>query len=259
MPAIKPIDSSVEWAKESIALKLNPPTKVLQFGWTTSNDLISGIPQKPILQYENGWKYGVYQWVDYLEDKTDEHLAIPTSGQVNGYLLQTNGSSVFSWNNSRQVPADSATENVLKMTTPSTYGWQAFAPSASVTSTATVVFSQTGTATLGTGADRIVNVKKINDLVTFNANILVASLSASFTGEMRITGLIHFAKYHSAVNITVNGIPGLEFSVQAKIQAGTNYVCLYRYLYGDTENLSTGIPSGTTNIRINVSGSFIST
>jgi hypothetical protein len=86
---------SVKWADGASALKINTSIKQQDWGWTTSNNTISGTPEKPILQYENGWRYAVWQWVKYLDEKTTE-IAPPATGK-DGQFLSLNGST-YEWN-----------------------------------------------------------------------------------------------------------------------------------------------------------------
>lgn len=282
MPAIKPT-VSYEWAKSFGALKLNPPAKQLDFGWTTSNDLITGVLPKPILQYYNGWNFGVYEWLSYLEQKTDETISLPSAGQVSDYLLKTDGSSNFSWSyvNSlpfsgqvadyflaatsptamtwqaaRFVPSDSTAGYVLKMTSASTYGWTSL--QTSDVRTVALIFADYGTATLSTaGNDDKIFSTQTGKVVTFTADLLVLSTSATYGGETRISTGLPSPLNATAVNVSITGIPFLEFTVQARINAGVNWISLYKFEYGDTLDLSSGIPSGTTNFKITVSGSYI--
>jgi len=94
MPANKPASGNtdiIKWAFDASALKRDPSNKEQLFGWTTSNGTVSGTPEKPILQYENGWRYHVYTWVEYLVAKTDEQT--PTQAGKNNLFLSTDGAT----------------------------------------------------------------------------------------------------------------------------------------------------------------------
>jgi hypothetical protein len=225
MPAIKPVGASVEWAKESTALKVNPPSKVVQYGWTTSNGLFSGTPERPALQYENGWRDNVYKWISYLEEKSDENVSVPTTGQSSDYFLKTNGSSVFSWSAIRQVPADSTTGYFLTMTSPTTYGW------------ASVITNGQATATVATGAGSVTlsNVGnanqfiwyKVGSVVFFSSRLVVSSTSAP-SGTLIMNGLPNSSVDATPVSIAID-YTGSSVMVQyaARINAGTSSIQIF--------------------------------
>lgn len=89
MPATKPT-ASVTWASSGGALKLSLTQKLEQWGWSTSTNTVGGTPEKPILQYENGWRWAVYQWINYLTEKTDEQTPDQT-GKSGLFLASVTG------------------------------------------------------------------------------------------------------------------------------------------------------------------------
>ena len=56
------------WATDGAALKLAPTTVEETFGWTTSDNTITGIPVKPNLQSQNYWQYSVHLWQLWARD-----------------------------------------------------------------------------------------------------------------------------------------------------------------------------------------------
>jgi len=106
---------SVKWADGASALKINTSIKQQDWGWTTSNNTITGTPEKPILQYENGWRYAVWQWVKYLDEKTTE-IAPPATGK-DGQFLSLNGST-YEWNSPfpTSVAGDVTGNKTIKVT-----------------------------------------------------------------------------------------------------------------------------------------------
>lgn len=285
MPAVKP-GTNYSWAISSDAFKYNPPTKQLNYGWTTSNDLMTGTPQKPIMQYDNGWRYGIYQWIKYFEDHTDEKFTlpltgqtnnyflktngssvfswaavsqIPTSGQVNGYFLRTNGSSVFTWSAVNAVPADSTVGYILKMTGASTYAWAPVYTSGSVT--ATMTFGTAGTATLSaSGNDRTIFWHRVGNIVTFNCSLLASSFTNPHTGTTKIVGLPYAALYAAAVNVAIDCPTTLtSYFYQARMEEGSADISLFTFEFGDSFAFAQAIPNGTTNIIIRLSGTYVTT
>lgn len=71
--ATKPTKST-EWASDASALKIDPSADQQSYGWSTSDNTVSGVPVKPNLQNQNGWQNAVHQWKEYLEDLTDDAL-----------------------------------------------------------------------------------------------------------------------------------------------------------------------------------------
>jgi hypothetical protein len=122
MPANKPASGNtdiIKWAFDASALKRDPSNKEQLFGWTTSTGTVSGTPEKPILQYENGWRYHVYTWVEYLVAKTDEQT--PAQAGKNNLFLSTDGATP-SWQSVYPTigAADVTGKKVLLATTAST-------------------------------------------------------------------------------------------------------------------------------------------
>lgn len=66
---------STEWASDGGALKLQPTSDLQQRGWDTDDGQLTGVPEKPILQYTNGWQSNVNEWVDYSDVEIDALLA----------------------------------------------------------------------------------------------------------------------------------------------------------------------------------------
>ena len=62
----RPTDE-VEWASSGTALKLPVNGTQKDRGWDTSDGTVAGVPEKPILQYQNGWQNGVYNWINYYD------------------------------------------------------------------------------------------------------------------------------------------------------------------------------------------------
>lgn len=71
--AIKPTEST-EWATDASALKIAPSADQKQYGWSTSDNTVSGVPVKPNLQNQNAWQHNVHLWKEYFEAKTDDGL-----------------------------------------------------------------------------------------------------------------------------------------------------------------------------------------
>lgn len=71
--ATKP-SKSTEWASNASALKIDPSADQQSYGWSTSDNTVSGVPVKPNLQNQNGWQNAVHQWKEYFEDVTDDAL-----------------------------------------------------------------------------------------------------------------------------------------------------------------------------------------
>ncbi|TDI74589.1 MAG: hypothetical protein E2O82_03660 [Betaproteobacteria bacterium] len=79
--AIKPT-TSTEWASDSEALAIQPSEAQREFGWSTSDNTVSGVPVKPNLQNQNAWQKNVHDWLDYIEETTDDNIAaISSNGQ----------------------------------------------------------------------------------------------------------------------------------------------------------------------------------
>lgn len=115
---------STEWAIGASALKFNPTTQQRTWGWTTSNNLTTGVPEKPTLQHQNGWQNNVHQWITYLEQITDENT-IPAQATHAGKFLQTNGTTL-SWQNVQALPPMSApTAGLFLSNNGSIAGWAA--------------------------------------------------------------------------------------------------------------------------------------
>jgi hypothetical protein len=225
MPAIKPVGTSVEWASESTALKVNPPSKVLQYGWTTSNGLVSGTPERPALQYENGWRNNVYKWISYLEEKSDENISVPTTGQSSNYFLKTNGSSVFSWGSIREVPADSTTGFFLTMTSPTTYGWTSIITNGQATAS---VATGAGSVTLNNvGSSNQLVWYKVGSVVFFSSRLVVSSISSP-SGTLIINGLPNPAVDATPVSIAIDFTgSSVQFQYAARINAGTSSIQIF--------------------------------
>ncbi len=66
---------STEWATDGAALKADPDAGQISYGWSTSDNTISGTPVKPNLQQQNGWQNAVHQWKEYLESATDQNAS----------------------------------------------------------------------------------------------------------------------------------------------------------------------------------------
>jgi len=71
--ATKPTKST-EWASDASALKIDPSADQQSYGWSTSDNTVSGVPVKPNLQNQNGWQNAVHRWKEYFEDVTDDAL-----------------------------------------------------------------------------------------------------------------------------------------------------------------------------------------
>lgn len=71
--ATKPTKST-EWASDASALKIDPSADQQSYGWSTSDNTVSGVPVKPNLQNQNAWQNAVHQWKEYFEDITDDSL-----------------------------------------------------------------------------------------------------------------------------------------------------------------------------------------
>ena len=79
--AIKPT-TSTEWASDSEALAIQPSEAQREFGWSTSDNTVNGVPVKPNLQNQNAWQKNVHDWLDYIEETTDDNIAaISSNGQ----------------------------------------------------------------------------------------------------------------------------------------------------------------------------------
>lgn len=61
------------WANTGLALKLTPTSQQQNYGWSTSNNLTTGVPEKPTLQHQNGWQYNVNLWKEYFDQQIDEN------------------------------------------------------------------------------------------------------------------------------------------------------------------------------------------
>lgn len=76
---------STDWALAANALKEDPNSTFQQRGWDTSDGTTSGIPSKPSLSVDNGWKGIINDWVDYVDEEIDDlnniGTAIPTKYQ----------------------------------------------------------------------------------------------------------------------------------------------------------------------------------
>jgi hypothetical protein len=228
--AIKPL-TEYKWALSSSALKTQPTDVIKNYGWTTSNDLLSGTPEKPVLQYENGWRNNVYQWLSYLEQKTDETIAIPTTGQVANYFLKTDGLSNFTWSTFRTVPADSTTGYFLTMTSPTTYGWTSIVTSGETTA-AYVLGS--GSAVLSTfpGSDKIYWYR-IGNMVYFCCRLVMNTKSSS-GGTLFISGLPFPAAVNTAVAIATDYTEyTIDYGWQARIRSGSSAIEIVAFQDGE--------------------------
>lgn len=259
--AIKPT-TEYKWAIDAAALKTQPTDALKNFGWTTANGMITGTPQKPLLQYENGWRNNVYQWLSYLEQKTDETIGVPTTGQTANYFLKTNGSSVFTWTSIlqaptagqvadyflktdgssglsweavRQVPANSTSGNILAMTSGSTYDWVTLTSLFTSGTHTTTVTTGSGSITLSTsGNNNKIIWYKIGDVVFFSARLVVSARSTP-------SGSISFSLPSTANNQTAVAISSdllgstIDYGLQARTNAGTTQVQVYKFYSGDTD------------------------
>ncbi len=106
---------STEWAQDAAALKLVPTSAQRQFGWSTSDNTVSGNPVKPNLQNQNGWQNNVHQWIAWLAaqfpdgtafEKVPRWQYIPSASSV-VEDISTNGTNLIL---SRSVSAKPASE-----------------------------------------------------------------------------------------------------------------------------------------------------
>jgi hypothetical protein len=228
--AIKPL-TEYKWALSSSALKTQPTDVIQNYGWTTSNGLISGTPEKPVLQYENGWRNNVYQWLSYLEQKTDETIPVPVAGQVANYFLKTDGASNFSWSPFREVPANSTDGFFLRMISPTTYGWDSVITSGQIT--ATYVLGS-GSALLSTfpGSDKIYWYR-IGNMVFFCCRLVMNTKSAS-GGTLSINGLPFPAAVNTSVAIATDYTEfTIDYGYQARIRAGSSAIEIVDFQDGE--------------------------
>ncbi len=58
---------TTEWATDGAALKADPDAGQISYGWSTSDNTVSGTPVKPNLQQQNGWQNAVHQWLQYFD------------------------------------------------------------------------------------------------------------------------------------------------------------------------------------------------
>jgi len=70
--------SSRDWATDPTAKKVQASTSHKDIGWTTSNGLITGKPEKPTMEVLNGWHNAVTQWLDWMDGKVDVDAQLPT-------------------------------------------------------------------------------------------------------------------------------------------------------------------------------------
>ena len=63
----KPTENT-EWATDAGSLKIEPTPRHRTQGWTTSDDTINGVPEKPTLQHQNGWNYNAHLWAKWIQD-----------------------------------------------------------------------------------------------------------------------------------------------------------------------------------------------
>ncbi len=88
---------STEWATDGAALKADPDSRQISYGWSFSGNTLSGTPTKPNLQQQNGWQNAVYRWIDWMDGQLpDGELAIvdlwrwdlcdTSSGKTGNYL-----------------------------------------------------------------------------------------------------------------------------------------------------------------------------
>lgn len=64
---------STEWASNSSALVVDPSSQRRQWGWSTSDNTSSGVPDRPTLNEQNGWQKNVHEWIQYAENITDQN------------------------------------------------------------------------------------------------------------------------------------------------------------------------------------------
>lgn len=280
MTAIKPL-TEYKWAVSGSALRLAPNSQLLNYGWTTSNSLITGIPEKPVLQYENGWRYIIYEWIDYLRLKTDETIGLPTTGQGANYFLKTNGvsnfswaavnqvpttgqaadellmtdgSSGFSWEAAAEVPAFSTVGYALTATGVSSYAWAAMYSSGSFTATMTC---SSGTITLSsTGNNRTVFWYKVSNQYVLFARLVVSSVSSP-TGLLQINTLPVSCLISTSLTISTDHLGStISYGLQALIDSFTSIIKIYKFEASVRSNMADQVIS---NSIFFISGQYTST
>lgn len=99
---------STEWASDGSALKLQPTTDLQQRGWDTDDGQLTGVPEKPILQYTNGWQSNFHEWQQYFDTEIDALLASVQTGnkyqqkfvgEVNVTTVDFSSTNLITFNN----------------------------------------------------------------------------------------------------------------------------------------------------------------